>query len=107
MSNVREYLNKKLKDPKFAQDYKKISDAVDLGLALTDRREELKLTQQRVSEMAGIRQPMLARIEAGQIPTMPTLMRLARALDVRVVIDGERITIESATKKKRAAKKAA
>lgn len=107
MSNVREYLNKKLKDPKFAQDYKKISAAVDLGLALADRREELNLTQQQVSEMTGIKQPMLARIEGGQVPTMPTLMRLARALAVRVVIDSERITIESATKKKRTAKRAA
>ena len=97
MSTFRRYINEKLKSPKFARDYEKISDAVNLGIALAERREQLELTQQRVAELTGIKQPMLARIERGQLPTMPTLRRLARVLYARVVIDDEQIRIEPKT----------
>ncbi|MGH9764367.1 MAG: helix-turn-helix domain-containing protein [Blastocatellia bacterium] len=94
MSKFRRHLDKKLADPQFAREYEEISDAVNLGLALADRRAELGYTQNDVAALTGIKQPMLARIEGGQLPTLPTLRRVAGALDARIVIDAERITIE-------------
>lgn len=65
-------------------------------LVLTEMREARGLTQRELSEKTGIKQPMLARIERGQMPTLPTLGRIAQALSARVVIlPGEDVLIEA------------
>ncbi len=43
--------------------------------------------------MTGIKQPMIARIEHGQMPTAPTLQRLAKALKVSIAFTGDEILI--------------
>lgn len=72
--------------PTFAEELAKAREGTRLGLALTELREERGLTQREVSERTGIKQPMLARIERGQMPTLPTLRRIAQALNARVII---------------------
>ncbi len=72
--------------PTFAAELAKAREGTRLGLALTELREERGLTQREVSERTGIKQPMLARIERGQMPTLPTLRRIAQALNARVII---------------------
>jgi len=72
--------------PTFAAELAKAREGTHLGLALTELREERGLTQREVSERTGIKQPMLARIERGQMPTLPTLRRIAQALNARVII---------------------
>lgn len=72
--------------PTFAAELAKAREGTRLGLALTELREERSLTQREVSERTGIKQPMLARIERGQMPTLPTLRRIAQALNARVII---------------------
>jgi transcriptional regulator with XRE-family HTH domain len=72
--------------PTFAEELAKAREGTRLGLALTEMREERGLTQREVSERTGIKQPMLARIERGQIPTLPTLRRIAQALNARIII---------------------
>jgi transcriptional regulator with XRE-family HTH domain len=44
-------------------------------------------------KITGIKQPQIARIEKGQMPTLGTLWRLAEALDAEVVI-GPRQSVE-------------
>ena len=72
--------------PAFAEELAKAREGTRLGLALTELREERGLTQREVSGLTGIKQPMLARIERGQMPTLPTLRRIAQALNARVII---------------------
>ncbi len=72
--------------PTFAEELAKAREGTRLGLALTELREERGLTQREVSGRTGIKQPMLARIERGQMPTLPTLRRIAQALNARVII---------------------
>jgi transcriptional regulator with XRE-family HTH domain len=72
--------------PTFAEELAHAREGTRLGLALTELREERGLTQREVSERTGIKQPMLARIERGQMPTLPTLRRIAQALNARVII---------------------
>lgn len=62
-------------------------DGMRLSVALTRFREQRGLTQQALAHRCGIKQPMIARIERGQSPTFPTLMRLVRALQARLVAD--------------------
>jgi Predicted transcriptional regulator with C-terminal CBS domains len=60
----------------------------ELGEAVRRRREELGLTQAQLGQRAGLRQPAVARFEAGgTMPTIPMLKRLAAALDLRLSVE--------------------
>ncbi|MBT2229850.1 helix-turn-helix domain-containing protein [Nonomuraea sp. NEAU-A123] len=57
----------------------------DLGAAVRRRREALGLTQAELAGRAGLKQPAVARFEAGgTMPTIPMLECLAEALDLRL-----------------------
>jgi HTH-type transcriptional regulator/antitoxin HipB len=59
----------------------------ELGEAVRLRREELGLTQEQLAERAGLKQPAVARFEAGgTMPTIPMLERLAEALELRLSV---------------------
>jgi transcriptional regulator with XRE-family HTH domain len=82
--------------PTFADELAKAREGTRLGLALTELREAHGLTQREVSARTGIKQPMLARIERGQMPTLPTLRRIVQALNARVIIAPDiGITVEA------------
>jgi transcriptional regulator with XRE-family HTH domain len=93
MTSFREFLEEELRDNEFAQEYEQVSAGMDFALALALRREELDMTQRELAEETGIRQPMIARIEHGQMPTAPTLQRLAKALRVRILFTGDEIMV--------------
>ncbi|RDI70417.1 CBS domain-containing protein [Halopelagius longus] len=49
---------------------------------LRERRKSLDLTQSSLAEMAGVSQPLIARIEGGDVdPRLSTLRRIVNALD--------------------------
>jgi transcriptional regulator with XRE-family HTH domain len=54
---------------------------------ITRRRNSLGLTQQQVAERANVKQPAIARMEGGGvIPRMDTLMKVATALEMEVLL---------------------
>lgn len=54
---------------------------------IVDRRHELKLTQQEVSERSGVTQSQVARMEnGGAIPRLDTLLKIALALDLELAV---------------------
>ncbi|MGF0317948.1 helix-turn-helix domain-containing protein [Nocardia fluminea] len=62
----------------------------ELGAAVRNRREELGLTQAELASRAGLRQPAVARFEAGgTMPTIPLLERLATALELHLRVEFE------------------
>ena len=90
-------------EPELAQEYEKAQIAARFAIALAMLREKQGLTQQQLAEAAGLKQPMLARYENGQVPTVPTLQHLAGALEARVLIAPDAITFEPlAPQRKRA-----
>jgi transcriptional regulator with XRE-family HTH domain len=88
MTSFKEYLEEQLLDEEFAEAYEQVSEEMDFAVALAMRREEIGLTQQALASETGIKQPMIARIESGQMPTAPTLQRLAKGLKVNIVFTG-------------------
>lgn len=85
-------------NPIFAEELARAREGTRLGLALTEMRETRGLTQRELSEKTGIKQPMLARIERGQMPTLPTLRRIAQALNARVtILPDEGVVVEALT----------
>ena len=93
MSSFKEFLQEQLLDEEFAEAYTQVSEEMDFAVALAQRREELGLTQQALAQATGIKQPMIARIEGGQMPTAPTLQRLALGLRVGIVFTGAGILL--------------
>lgn len=68
-------------DPTLEEELQLGATELELGIQLTKLREYRGLTQRALEELSGIKQPMIARIErAGQDPTVPTLLKLLRAL---------------------------
>jgi ribosome-binding protein aMBF1 (putative translation factor) len=62
----------------------------ELGAAVRVRREELGLTQAELAQRTGLKQPAVARFEAGgTMPTIPMLERLAEALEMRLSVQLE------------------
>lgn len=89
----RDFLNEQMKDESFAKEYQEASQALELGIEIAMRREELGLTQKELANRTAIKQPMIARIEKGQIPTLPTLQKIAQALDSSITITGNKVSI--------------
>lgn len=93
MSSFKDFLKEQLRDPEFAETYGQVDKEMDFALALAQRREELGMTQQSLAALTGIKQPMLARIEGGQMPTSPTLQRLAIGLKVGILFTGSGVLL--------------
>lgn len=73
--------------PEVAEAYAAARLQYELGKVVRDRREELGWTQTELGRRAGMRQPAVARFEAGgTVPTIPLLERLAEALGLRLVV---------------------
>ena len=93
MRSFDDYLKESLEDKEFAEIYEETKAEVELSVALTKRREGLGFTQQQLADMTGIKQPMLARIEKGQIPKPATLQKIAKALQVGIIFTGDNVKV--------------
>ncbi|MFF1559869.1 helix-turn-helix domain-containing protein [Streptomyces sp. NPDC058279] len=61
--------------------------AMAFAKAVYDRRKVLGLSQAQLAERAGLTQAKISRVEgADAVPTLPLLLRLARALDASLNI---------------------
>lgn len=68
--------------------YVEAGHAFALGQAVYDRRTELGLPQAELARRAGMAQPQISNIEGGDsVPTLPLLIRLAKALNASLSID--------------------
>lgn len=93
MSSFKDFLEEQLQDPEFAEAYGQVDKEMDFALALAQRREELGMTQHALAALTGIKQPMIARIEGGQMPTAPTLQRLATGLKAGILFTGSGVLL--------------
>jgi ribosome-binding protein aMBF1 (putative translation factor) len=68
--------------------YTEAGHAFALGQAVYDRRAQLGLSQTELARRAEMTQAQISNIEGGDsVPTLPVLMRLAKALDASLTID--------------------
>ncbi|WP_216896977.1 helix-turn-helix domain-containing protein [Nocardia alni] len=60
----------------------------ELGEAVRALREESGWTQSELADRAGLKQPAVARLEAGgTMPTIPMLERIAEAFQMRLTVE--------------------
>ena len=85
--NFRETLNEQLKDPNFKKEYDELEPEFAIINAIIDARKEMGLTQKQLSELTGITQADISKLENGNAnPCLKTLQRLAAAMGKTVKI---------------------
>ena len=85
---LKEYKEKKMKDPEFAKAYEEIQPELSVIRAMIDARTSQNLTQKQLAERTGIAQTEISRLENGtRNPSIRLLQRLAEGmgmvLDIR------------------------
>lgn len=88
MTDFKDYVLEKLKDPEIKAEYDKMEPEYLIIQALIEARKISGLTQKELSKLAGIAQPDISRIENGNAnPSIKTLQKLAAAMDKKLKIE--------------------
>lgn len=87
MTSYKDYLNEQLKNPEFKAEYDALEPEFSLMRTIMEARIEKGLTQQKLSELTGISQADISRLEGGTAnPSLRTIQRIAEALGKQVRI---------------------
>ena len=88
MSNkFEDFLNEQLKDPKVKKEYDALEAKYTLIESIILARKEKNLTQKELSQLTGITQADLSKIENGNAnPSLNTLLKLAKGLGKKLQI---------------------
>lgn len=79
--NFRETLNEQLRNPEFKKEWDALEPEFQIVQAVLAGRKEKHLTQKQLSEITGITQADISRIESGEAnPSLRTIKRLAEGL---------------------------
>ena len=82
-----ELRDRRMAEPGAAEGYEAAKMAYELGRTVRELREHAGWSQEHLARAAGMTQSSVARFEAGgTIPTLPTLERLAHALDAQLAV---------------------
>ena len=82
------YKENALKDPNLKKEYDALQPEYDLIQAMIDARKKQNITQKQLSEMTGITQADISRIENGtRNPSLSMLKRLAEGRGMRLKLE--------------------
>jgi len=88
MSDFERYLNEQLKDDEFREEYEKLAPEFSIIQAVIDARKKSNLTQKELSEITGIAQSDISKLENGNSnPTLGMLKRLADGMNMTVKLE--------------------
>ena len=88
MKTFDESLAEQLQDPEFKKEYDALELEFELIRAFLDARNEKGLTQKELSQITGITQADISKLENGNAnPSIKTLERLAAGLGKRLKIE--------------------
>lgn len=86
--NFRDTLNQQLKDPEFKGEWDALEPEYQIIKAMLDGRNEMSITQKQLSDITGIPQADISRLENGNAnPSLRTLKRLAEGLGMRLKVE--------------------
>ena len=88
MITYKEYNNKCLEDSNFKKEYDDLEPEYDIINAMIKARKEKGLTQKQLSELTGISQADISRIENGtRNPSLEMIKRLAAGMGMRLKLE--------------------
>ena len=86
----RDSLNEQLKDEEFRKEYESLEAEFQLIREIIAARKDKNITQKELSDLTGITQGDISKIENGNAnPSLKTLKKLAAAFDKKLVISFE------------------
>ena len=84
----RESLDKQLKDPAFAREYKTLEPDYEIIKQVIQARSEQNITQRELAERIGMKQSNISRLESGNYnPSLEFLKKVASGLGKEVHIE--------------------
>ncbi len=87
MKSFEEFKKEALKDPKVAEEYKRLAPRYQLISELIRVRIKKKLTQKQLAKKAGTTQSVIARIESGNAnPSFNSIEKILQAMNVELCI---------------------
>lgn len=104
MQTNEEAIAEELRDPAFRAEWERTALARAVAVEVVRYRAEHGLSQRRLAERLGMKQPQLARLEGGDVnPSIDTLMRLSKVLgmEFRIDIHPARVTPELVSRRAR------
>ena len=88
MITYKEYKNKCLEDSNLKKEYDDLEPEYDIINAMIKARKEKGLTQKQLSELTGISQADISRIENGtRNPSLEMIKRLATGMGMRLKLE--------------------
>ena len=88
LKNRKEVLADHLADRSFRERWEKTALARAVALRLVSYRAEHEISQTELAKILGMKQPAVARLEAGEkTPTWETLGRISHGLGIEFLID--------------------
>src|SRR5215213_798799 len=85
--SFEQLLDEHLHDPEFRAEWERLAPAREVANWLIGYRADHGLTQTALARLLGMSLPAIARLESGDhLPTLQTLMRLAEALDLEILL---------------------
>ncbi len=88
MTDFNDYLDECMQDAEFKKEYEALAVEYEIKQAMIDARKEKNLTQKELSELTGIQQSHISRLENGNYnPSIGYLKRIAIALDKELHIE--------------------
>lgn len=88
LTTAEEIHDRDMADPAYRAEYERTKFANDVAIRVLRYRAEHSLTQTAFGRLVGMRQPHVARLEAGEHePSLSTLVRLSAALGVDFTVD--------------------
>ncbi len=97
-------LERDLKNREFRQEWERLWPFEMIARKVIVRRAELGLSQKELAQRVGTSHSAISRIESGQHPTsVQTLIRLAEALELELVVDFKKKSAKSKMRRKIAA----
>ncbi len=86
--NYKSHRKELLKDKAVKAEFDRLRPEYELAKSLLEQRMKLKMTQAEVAQKAGMPQSTIARIEGltHGVPKISTLIRIADALDAKLVV---------------------
>ena len=90
-TRIRDKHKEWLKKPAYRKAYEALAPEFEIASAVIEARMRAGLSQAALARKIGTKQPAIARIEGGQLPSTATLQRIAKATGSKL-----RIRLEAA-----------
>lgn len=88
MRTIEDTIREYMQDPEFKKEWDALEPQYQIIKAILDARKAANMTQKELSEITGITQADISRLESGNSnPTINTIQRIATGLGINIQVN--------------------